>query len=91
MLNSHKNRSSFVFSLDFIFINFCFFYFLSCFFLYSFPNEPGKGETGGGGGGGSENQWGGGGEREGIPMMGIMGCYKNIIEPHGDQVNLIVS
>ena len=79
MLNSHKNRSSFVFSLDFIFINFCFFYFLSCFFLYSFPNEPGKGETGGGGGG------------EGIPMMGVMGGYKNIIEPHGDQVNLIVS
>ena len=29
-----------------------------------------------------ERGWGGGGEG-GIPMMGIMGCYKNITEPHG--------
>ena len=45
----------------------------------------------GGGGGGGGGWGGGGGGGEGIPMMGIMGCYKNIIEPHGDQVNLIVS
>lgn len=31
-----------------------------------------------------ERGWGGvGGGEGGIPMMGIMGCYKNITEPHG--------